>query len=375
MRRLMKIAVAALVVMALMLSAFGCATEAPAPTAAPAPATEPTTAPAPAAEPTTAAQPVGDVIELKMHHHEPPGSCVSTTLHNVFAKKIEDATNGRVKVTTYPAETLGKSKDAVDMAVNGIADISWSNLGMFPGRFPLTEVASLPMFGIKTAKQGSLVVQEMYETSPEIQKEWESVHMLFIYSQAPHHIGLRDKEVKTLEDLQGQRVRGLAGAQLKFIQALGITPVTMPMPEVFEAIQKGTIDGYSADFTGADGFRFNEVTKYAIDVPIYPQNFFLIMNKKKWESLQPDIQEAITSVSGMVGAEFYGSGWDECNEKQKAASIEKGMKILSISEQEQARWAELAPPIWDEWVQAADTKGADGQALLDKVRSLVEKHK
>jgi len=178
-----------------------------------------------------------------------------------------------------------------------------------------------------------------------------------------------------VEDLKGQRVRSLAGPPLKLFQALGISPVTVAMPEVFEAMQKGTIDGYSADWVGTVGFKFYQVAKYAVDVPLYPQTFFMVMNKKKWDSLPPDIQKAISDVSGMVGAEMYGAGWDKCNEDAKGVATSAGMQPLPISDTEQAKITKLAAPIWDEWVKTANSKGANGQALLDKAKNLVEKYK
>jgi TRAP-type C4-dicarboxylate transport system substrate-binding protein len=367
-KHFVKMAIAVLVVTSLLLGTLGCATtEQPTPTAAPTTAAQPTD--------DATAKPTGDVIELKYHQHNPPTEWNSVNGHAVLAKKIEEATNGRVKVTVFPAETLGKATSAMDMAITGIADISWGYIGNFPGRFPVTDLLSLPMMGAVSAEHGSKVAMEMFNTTPEMQKEFSDVKVLFLHTISPHYVATTSQKVQSLEDLNGLRVRAIPGAPLKYLQALGATPVNISMPETYEALEKGTADASCADWSGYAGFKLDDLLSYVVEEPLYVNTFFLVMNQKKWDSLPPDVQEAIESVCGEAGSEFISQVWDEGNEISKEKTLAKGVEVIKLSDEERQRWTEAAPQVWDEYIKIVDSKGYDGQALVDKVKGLFEQYK
>jgi TRAP-type C4-dicarboxylate transport system substrate-binding protein len=376
-KQFVKMTVAVLVVAALVLGAVGCTTEAT-PTAAPAaPTTAPagTQAPAEPTEAPAAAQPSDDeVIELKFHHHNPPQEYNVQHGFGLIPQHIEEATKGKVKITTYPAETLGKANTAVDMVINGIADMAWGYIGQFPGRFPITDLTSLPLVGTKSALQATKATMEMFKTSPEMQNEWKDVKVLFLHNISPHITTTTNKPIATFEDFKGLRIRAIPGAPLKYLEAIGATPVNVMMPEVFEALDKGTVDGACADFTGVGGFKWDDVCKYTLNEPLYANTFFMIMNKKKWDSLSPEIQQQIESVCGNTGAEFVSSVWDEANEIMKEQAVGKGMELNTFSEADHQKLLDAAPQVWEEYIKIVDDKGADGQALVNKIRELTKKY-
>ncbi len=364
MRKHVKVSLATVMVLALLIGALGCAGSAP-PTQTAAPA---------AATAGPAAQPAGQVIELRYHHHDPAQSYTHQNAHLAFAKMIEEKSGGRIKVTVYPAETLGKSATAIDMAINGIADLSWGFIGQFPGRFPVSDMLGLPKMDLQTGVQGSRAIFEAYQTSPEIQKEWEQVHLILLHTTAPHRLAFGSKKVQTMEDMKGLRIRSLGGAPLRYLQALGANPVTVPAPESFEGIQKGTIDGATFDWNGIGSFRLDDICKYVLEDDFYPSTFFLIMNKKRWDSLSPDLQKMFDDLAP-IGVDLYGKAWQDGSDQYKKTALGKGVQVLTLSAEESARWRKAAESVWEEQVKLADAKGANGKALLDKVRTLMAKHK
>jgi len=98
---------------------LGCAQPAPAPSPTPTPAP----APAPSPAPTPAPEP--EVIELRFAHHNPPQGSTTVKFIDPWAKQVEEATNGRVKMTMYPAQTLAKSMEMIEALQGGVADVGW----------------------------------------------------------------------------------------------------------------------------------------------------------------------------------------------------------------------------------------------------------
>ena len=108
--------------------------------------------------------------------------------------------------------------------------------------------------------------------------------------------------------------------------------------------------------------------------------FAMIMNKEKWESLPPDIQAAIMSVSGAEGAAFGGqTAWaPEVGKEVQAKIAKEGQKLerVALDPGELERWKEIGgKPLWDKWVTDMEAKGLPGQKILDGTLKLAEKYK
>ena len=103
----------------------------------------------PAATPSIAAE-----VDMNFAHFMPAGSWQNQELFTGWAQAVEEQSGGRIKVTIFPAQTLGKAPAGYDNAKNGVADIAWTVQGYTAGRFPLSHIVELPGL-FETAQVGS----------------------------------------------------------------------------------------------------------------------------------------------------------------------------------------------------------------------------
>lgn len=330
-------------------------------------------------------------IELRLAHNSSPMSLASRNFIVPWAKKVNDVTNGRVKITIYPSQTLCKVKETIDATKTGIADMAWVIIGMFP-RFRMTSVTSLPFMNLSSGTVdgrslgpgaiNSHILQELYNTFPEIQAEWKhaGVKPLILHTGGPSFLMMSKKPVRNKADLNGMKIRELAGPTVNLWKGLGAVPVVMPMPPVYEALEKGIIDGADLDWGGTVGFRIYEVAHYRTDIGISLGRFAIIINNEKWNSLSPDIQKAIEGISGLEGAEFAGNGLVGAGlakaVRDKAKKAGKEIKEISLDPGELQNWIDLAgKPLWDKWVADMEDKGQPGRKILDGALGLINKYK
>jgi len=361
------------------------ATSAPATSSSPVATSKPASSTAPATS-TTAA---GKVIELRFSHHNPPTGWTTVNFLNPWAKKVEEATKGRVKVTMYAAESLAKSTENVQATIGGVADISWTIMGFYAGRYPLSSVMALPFLSLgsghvngKVVSGGlvnSHIIQELYETVPEIQAEWKDLKVLYLNCTDPYLL-MTKKPVKNLSDLSGLKIRELGGYPSDFWKALGASPLLRGMPEIYDAASKGVIDGANLPWSAVATYKFYEVLKYYTEAPTMASPQMVIMNKDTWNSLPKDIQDQIMSVSGIWGAEFAGdTGWgNEVKDLTLDQMQKAGFKMESVplDAGELDKWKALGgKPIWDKWVAEMNGKGLAGQKVLDATLKLLDKYK
>ncbi len=182
--------------------------------------------------------------------------------------QIEQATKGRVKIEEYYAQTLTKGPNAWEATKSGVADIAWGFHGYWAGMTPLADVVTLPFMPFKSAEQASGILWQLYEKFPALRAQFKDVKVLSLYTTSPYFLINSKKEIKTMEDLNGLRVRVIGGPPTEAFKLLGGTPMMMAFPDTYMNIQKNVVDGMGTCFQGMIGFKLWEVVKYYTYVPL-----------------------------------------------------------------------------------------------------------
>lgn len=313
-----------------------------------------------------------NVINLKLAHFAPAVHPIETVIVQGWAKRVEEATNGRVKVTSYPGETLLKAAETYDGVVNGIADIGIAPFGYTRGRFPLIEIFDLPGFDYKNAKVASRVAWEaVKEINPEEARDFKP---LFLFSTGPGHL-LTKEPVRNLEDLRKMKIR-VTGLSTKTMELLGVTPVALSQAETYEALTKGLVDGNLAPTEVLKSWKQAEVVKYITLTPfLYTSAFYFAMNNDVWNSLPADMQTAIEEVTEQFFEEEAAGMFEDLSaEGMKYGVEEKGMEVITLSADETAKWKELLKPMHDDYVGQMESKGLPGAEMLELVKDLTAKY-
>ena len=309
-------------------------------------------------------------VTLRFAHQNPDTGMSSVKCVDPWLKQVEKAANGQVKIQAFYGQTLAKGKDMWNAVKTGIADIGWCFHGYWPGMTPLSDVISLPALPFKTAEKGSEVMWKLYEQFPEIQKEYKDVKVLLFYTSDPYTLITTDKQVKTIADMKGLKIRMTGGPPTDMVKALGGVPMLIPMPDNYISLQKGVIDGMGAPWEAIHVWRFYEVVKYYTEVPFPAVYFSIVMNKNKWNSLSKDVQDAIMSVSGEAGSKFWGRNFfDEMKAEGVKKIREKGQgdNLYELTPEERAKWLEIGgKPVRSIWVEKMKKKGfSNAQEILD----------
>jgi len=311
-------------------------------------------------------------VELKLAHFFPSTHPAETELIQPWAKAIEEATGGQVKITSYPGQTLLTADAIYDGVVTGIADIGMSCFSYTRGRFPVLEAFELPGITYNNSKVASKVAWEgIQQLNPQ---EVQDTKLMMVLTTGPGDLFTK-VPVRSLSDLQGLEIRA-TGLSAKTLEILGATPVAMPQSEAYEALSKGVVQGNLSPVEVLQGWRHAEVTDYLTRTPfLYNTLFFITMNLDKWNSLTPDTQKAIEEVNKKYFEEVAMGLWDKQNESAlKWAVEETGMEVIELPQAEAERWISLVKPIQDDFVAKMNEKGLDGQQILETVKKLADKY-
>ena len=315
-------------------------------------------------------------VTLKLHHFLPPVSNGHAKMLAPWAKKIEADSQGKIKIDIFPSMQLGGTPPQLyDQARDGVADIVWTLPGTTPGRFPATEVFELPFIASKRGIVNARAAQEFYEANQR-----DEVKDIKLLSYWAHDGGLihANKQVKTMDDRKGLKLRNptrLAGEALK---ALGAVSVGMPVPQVPESLAQRVIDGAVVPWEVVPAIKVHELLKFHTEIPgsptLYSASFFLAMNKAKYDGMPADLRAILDKNSGLAFAELAGNMWD--NEAVTVSDLvrKRGNTISVISEEEKALWIKATEPVHAAWIEQVKARGLDGAKLIAEARALVTKH-
>jgi len=311
-------------------------------------------------------------IELRLAHFFPITHPAETELIQPWAKEIEEATQGKVRVKSYPGQTLLQADAIYAGVVDGIADLGLSCFSYTRGRFPVLEAFELPGITYNNSKAASKVAWEgIKQLNP---KEVQDTKLMMVLTTGSGDLFTK-VPVNKLEDLKGLELRA-TGLSAKTLSSLGATPIAMPQSEAYEALSKGVVKGNLGPIEVLQGWKQAEVTNYITKTPfLYNTLFFITMNLDKWNSLDPDTQKAIESVNEKYFEQAAMGLWDKQNEDAlKWAVQDKGMQVIELPAAETERWIKAIEPIQAEFAANLDKQGLPGSVALDTVKKLADQY-
>jgi TRAP-type transport system periplasmic protein len=311
-------------------------------------------------------------IELKLSHFMSPMHNLHVDVFAPFTKEVEEKSKGRLKITIFPGEALGKARDHFDMVTTGVTDIAFVIPSYTAGRFPLSAVMEIP-FLVPSSKIGSSVVWEL-STKGYFNQEFQGARMLSFWTTGPGQIFMTKKLARTLDDIKGVRLRSPGPAQTALLRDLGISPLTIPIPELYDALQRGMADGAVAPLSAVVDFKLYEVVKNYTIANLYVTTMCLAMNQKAWSSLPPDLQKIIEEAAGSRASAAAGISYDNYDTKGLEAGRKTQGQIYNLPADERGRWMEKAKGQADKWVSDAEAKNLPGKKLYEEARALVQKY-
>lgn len=308
-------------------------------------------------------------ILLRLHTFNSPKAIVVQKFLAPWASQVEARSEGRVAIQIFPLMQLGgRPADLYGQARDGVVDMVWTLPGYSPERFPLTEVFELPFVcaGAEATSQALTMFHREW-----MQDEYSDTHPLVFHATAPSQLHTVDRQVRSLEDLDGLKVRAASRTVGDILELLGATPVGMPIPEVYEALARGVVDGAWIPWTIMQPFRLHEVTQYHLESSLACTLFVLTMNKASYQRLPQDIKHILDDTTGMALAKRLGRLWQQDEQSGRDLALQRGHPILALSESERERWRARVAPVIDDWVAKMDAAGHDGRALLAAARRFI----
>lgn len=282
-------------------------------------------------------------VTLKLAHNLEQSHVVHKAIDN-FAKAVKEKTNGEVVIRVYPNGQMGSPRENLEMLHNKALDMTKANSSEMETFVPEFAIFNLPYL----FKDDAHLKRVLYGAPGDLLEkaaEANGVKILATYVGGTRSFYTK-KPVHSPEDLKGMKIRVISTPTTnKLIELLGASPVSVPLGEVYTALQQGVIDGAENNIPSYYQTRHVEVAKnYSFDSHTSMPDYVVISNAS-WAKLSPE-QQAQVMEAAQSSEEFQQKLWDEQTVHDRAESEKLGANFIEVDKEP---FKKALAPMYDEF--------------------------
>ena len=292
-------------------------------------------------------------ISIAQNSHQ--GAAIDT-----FAKEVEKRTAGRYKIQTFYSGSLGGERESIEAVQLGTQALAFSSSGPVPNFVPETKILDIPfLFRDKAHARAVLdgpIGQEMLAKFDS-----KGFKALAWGENGMRHMTNSKRSINGPEDLKGLKMRTMENpVHVAAYKGLGIVTTPMAFPEVFTALQQGTVDGQENPLSVIMASKFDQVQKYlTLTGHVYSPGIFL-MNKEAFDKLSAADKQAFLDAA-KEGVKANRARVDEDDAKGVTELRSKGMTV--VENVDKSKFVAMLAPV------NAEFEKQFGKANIERIRN------
>ncbi|HHX74517.1 MAG TPA: TRAP transporter substrate-binding protein [Firmicutes bacterium] len=307
----------------------------------------------------------GEVVELTFAHPFPATHHHHTGIIMPFVEEIEEKSNGRVKITVHPGGSITTGTSAIDDITSGAVDMTWTLQGYTAGRFPLTELIEA-FDHFQSAEEATETIWGLFEKSEAFREEYSDYKVFNMYVTDIGDVYTANKPIRTPDDLNGVKLRSASPMVDRSLARFGAITAGMPMPDAYDNIDRGVVDGLATGASAIPTYKLHEVLNYATEgMNLYVSPQVMAISWDAWNKLSEEDQKLFETIGGKALSIKSAKLYDELHADGVKAMKEAGMEVHELSPAEKAAFVEKAATVVTEYIAELEAKGLPGQEVYD----------
>lgn len=309
---------------------------------------------------------IADEVVLSFATTQTAGDRNAIDIFYPWAQRINDAGKGKLRVEVREGVTIANATNVYDRVQGDVVQIGLLIPSLVGGKFPLTDVASLP-FVTNDAKNASIAFWRLYK-SGLLDTEYKDIAVLGVGLFPPQGVHTA-KPMASLDSLHGLRLRVVSKVGSEAVERLVGTPLVLDPADQYPALQRGTLDGVVSSWFGMGPLHLTDVTTFHVETSLGTGMFLIFMARHRYDALPVDIREIIDANSGESLSAAMGADFDKqaVEWRRPAAADQSKHKIVQLDAAQQRKWAAAITPVVDNWTATHE----GGAAILAAYRKLI----
>lgn len=285
-----------------------------------------------------------------------------------FADEVKKATNGEVEIKIFWSQALAKAGENLSLLRSGAIDMADMSPAYFPAELPFFTVANSVPVGMDNLCEGSAIIKAFMDNIPAFMEEAKSqnIRPLFFHLLSNYMLVTREPVAK-LSDLKGKKIRTWGKDMPRLMKAAGAIGVTKFVPELYETLQRGVIDGTLFNTDSAVAYKLYEVAKHITEVVIWQGPAWgTFINEDVWQKLSPAQQKIFLETAEIARAKEI-TATQAADIAARKVLKAQGVQFHQLPAADVAKWINSAPDFLADWIKTMEKKGK-GQAARDTIK-------
>ncbi|MDQ8729184.1 TRAP transporter substrate-binding protein DctP [Bradyrhizobium sp. LHD-71] len=285
---------------------------------------------------------------------------------DTLASYVKEQTGGKFTINVGYG-SYGEPKELLDLVSVGALEATNMCSSYHPEKHPAYTALDLPFLPFPNADVQEKV-HEKFHQHPYIRQElakWKAFPFMSTLLPQYEFIGRSSPPPKTMSDWKGLRVRAIGGIGSAMAK-IGAVPTSVDATEVYNLLERGTVDAASFPSTYAHGsYRTYEVGKwFTSNLAPGTQACPVVIGIEAWNKLPKQYQELLEKGKAIAYAEQK-KAYVEADDKYLAEFKRKNLEFITYSKEQLAEFQNVAAkPVWDEWVAEKSKQGVPAEELL-----------
>lgn len=315
-------------------------------------------------------------MKLRLSVHYPPTS-VAADLLKIAVNEVEQRTEGRIKIEVYWSESLLKGREVLRGIEKGACNLGWVTPNYNPAELPLNNVYGNIFYASKGEDAGWVVrkVWEFYDKCKEVNDEFKKWGQMVWYMHPfdGYNVATTKKIVRTCKDMSGMRIRVPGQGPAKMVSAVDGKPIFIPMADIYQALEKGTLDGTLVGVETTKRFSFNEVCPNTTETELLLMWASINIAIRDVEKMSEKDRKAFFEVGRRVSIQF-GDALKKEKDDIKVYLAKKGVKFFPFPAEERTKWANtsIVKGLVKKWVDEENAAGRPGTKVMNDLMSAFE---
>ena len=258
---------------------------------------------------------------------------------------VESRSGGTIEIQVFHSASLGSERTINEGVLAGSINAG-VGAGAWAGFVPTYNVVSLPflirdlkhMYAVADGEPGARIARDA---------EANGFKVLAYFSAGDQHFQTRTKPVRSIEDFKGLKMRVIENkALIDAFRAMGAVPAPIPYPQIYTALQQGTVDGTANDLLSVTTLKLYEVAKFLTLSSYVVEPRPVIMSKAFFDGQPPEVQRLLVETA-REAAVFERKVFEDRLVSGEAEAKKNGMTFLTLSDRE--KWVDAVRPVWAEF--------------------------
>jgi TRAP-type C4-dicarboxylate transport system substrate-binding protein len=306
-------------------------------------------------------------VTLRLADSLPVGHIIHEAVTRPFIEAVEKRTSGKVVITHFPAEQLGKAKDLLRLTQSGVVDIGYIVPSYASDKMPLTAAAELPG-GFRDACLGTAAYWSLTRDGNFLAKnefEPNGIRPLITFALPTYQILLSTrKPVSSLADIEGLKIRTAGGALDLMMRSIKAVPIRMSPPEIYESMSRGTLDGAMLGYQSAVSYDLIGLLKTGtLNEPLSSVVISYSISAAKWKAL-PELVRTVLAEEGERITKESCAKFARAEDQALAKAKDKGIKLIHFSPEDEKTMESVFETVSQDWAAGLDSRGKPGSEAL-----------